>query len=106
MASISSPEAATPLAPEARRDAYLERGKAHLAADRFHAAAVEFLAAHAIDPRSFWAPHLVGIAYEKSGSLDEAVIVALTFIFTLMYVALRFLLDVLYVLLDPRVRYG
>jgi peptide/nickel transport system permease protein len=44
--------------------------------------------------------------FDAVGSLDEAVIVALTFIFTLMYVALRFLLDVLYVLLDPRVRYG
>ncbi|CAA9568059.1 MAG: Oligopeptide transport system permease protein OppB [uncultured Thermomicrobiales bacterium] len=40
-----------------------------------------------------------------SGTPDEGVIVALTFIFTLMYVAARFLLDILYVLLDPRVRY-
>jgi peptide/nickel transport system permease protein len=44
--------------------------------------------------------------FDAVGSLDEAVIVALTFIFTLMYVVLRFLLDVIYVLLDPRVRYG
>jgi peptide/nickel transport system permease protein len=44
--------------------------------------------------------------FDAVGSLDEAVIVALTFIFTLMYVVLRFFLDVLYVLLDPRVRYG
>lgn len=40
-----------------------------------------------------------------SGTPDEGVIVALTFIFTLMYVVARFILDVLYVLLDPRVRY-
>jgi len=40
------------------------------------------------------------------GQPDEAVIVALTFVFTLIYVASRFLLDILYVLLDPRVRYG
>ena len=33
-------------------------------------------------------------------------IVALTFIFTLLYVVLRFVLDVLYMALDPRVRYG
>lgn len=39
-----------------------------------------------------------------SGTPDEGVIVALTFIFTLVYVAARFLLDILYVLLDPRVR--
>ena len=36
---------------------------------------------------------------------DEAVIVALTFLFTLLYVASRFVLEVLYLLLDPRVRY-
>lgn len=40
-----------------------------------------------------------------SGTPDEGVIVALTFIFTLIYVVARFVLDVLYVLLDPRVRY-
>jgi peptide/nickel transport system permease protein len=32
--------------------------------------------------------------------------VALTFVFTLLYVVLRFLLDILYTLLDPRVRYS
>ena len=31
---------------------------------------------------------------------------ALTFIFTLMYVVARFVLEVLYLLLDPRVRYS
>ena len=41
-----------------------------------------------------------------AGQPDEAVVVALTFIFTLMYVVLRFVLDVLYVVLDPRVRYA
>ena len=40
-----------------------------------------------------------------TGTPDEGVIVALTFVFTLMYVAARFLLEVLYVVLDPRVRY-
>lgn len=40
-----------------------------------------------------------------SGTPDEGVIVALTFVFTLMYVVSRFVLDILYVLLDPRVRY-
>jgi peptide/nickel transport system permease protein len=40
-----------------------------------------------------------------SGTPDEGVIVALTFIFTLIYVIARFILDVLYVILDPRVRY-
>jgi len=40
-----------------------------------------------------------------SGTPDEGVIVALTFIFTLIYVVARFILDILYVMLDPRVRY-
>lgn len=40
-----------------------------------------------------------------TGTPDEGVIIALTFMFTLMYVILRFVLDVLYILLDPRVRY-
>ncbi|HEY8446634.1 MAG TPA: ABC transporter permease [Thermomicrobiales bacterium] len=40
-----------------------------------------------------------------SGQPDEGVIVALTFLFTLIYVVARFILDVLYVILDPRVRY-
>jgi peptide/nickel transport system permease protein len=45
--------------------------------------------------------------YESiSGIPDEGVIVALTFVFTLMYVILRFILDILYVMLDPRVRYA
>jgi peptide/nickel transport system permease protein len=37
---------------------------------------------------------------------DEGVIVALTFVFTLLYVLARFVLDILYVVLDPRVRYS
>jgi len=41
-----------------------------------------------------------------AGQPDEAVIVALTFVFTLIYVVSRFALDIIYVLLDPRVRYG
>jgi peptide/nickel transport system permease protein len=39
-----------------------------------------------------------------TGTPDEAVIVALTFVFTLLYLVARFLLDILYVVLDPRVR--
>ncbi len=40
-----------------------------------------------------------------AGTPDEMVIVALTFVFTLLYVVARMILEVLYVLLDPRVRY-
>jgi peptide/nickel transport system permease protein len=40
-----------------------------------------------------------------NGTPDEGLIVALTFIFTLLYIAARFILDILYVVLDPRVRF-
>lgn len=41
-----------------------------------------------------------------AGTPDEMVIVALTFVYTLIYVVARMVLEVLYVFLDPRVRYG
>ncbi len=41
-----------------------------------------------------------------AGTPDEMVIVALTFVYTLLYVGARMILEVLYVFLDPRVRYG
>jgi peptide/nickel transport system permease protein len=40
-----------------------------------------------------------------SGDPDEAIIIGLTFMFTLIYVIARLILEVLYVFLDPRVRY-
>ena len=39
------------------------------------------------------------------GTPDEGLIVALTFIFTLIYLVSRFILDILYLWADPRVRY-
>ncbi len=41
-----------------------------------------------------------------AGTPDENVIVALTFMFTLIYVGIRLLLEVLYFFLDPRVSYA
>lgn len=41
-----------------------------------------------------------------AGTPDEGVIVALTFMFTLMYVGIRLLLEVIYIFLDPRVSYA
>ncbi len=41
-----------------------------------------------------------------AGTPDEGVIVALTFMFTLMYVGIRLLLEILYLFLDPRVSYS
>ena len=40
-----------------------------------------------------------------AGTPDEMVIVALTFVYTLLYVTARMVLEILYILLDPRVRY-
>lgn len=49
----------------------------------------------------------MGLLYfEAIMSVDEALILALTYIFTLIYIIARFVLEVLYVLVDPRVRYA
>ena len=48
----------------------------------------------------------MGLLYRQSIlSVDERLILALTYIYTLTYVASRFVLEVLYIILDPRVRY-
>jgi peptide/nickel transport system permease protein len=48
----------------------------------------------------------MGLLYfEAIMSVDEALILALTYIYTLIYVVIRFALEVLYVIVDPRVRY-
>lgn len=49
-------------------------------------------------------PGIGRLYYDAIVQADEAVIVALTFIFTVVYAVARFVLEVLYVLLDPRVR--
>lgn len=41
-----------------------------------------------------------------AGTPDEGVIVALTFVFTFLYILARMFLEVMYVFLDPRVRYS
>jgi peptide/nickel transport system permease protein len=50
-------------------------------------------------------PGMGRLYYDAVMSLDENVIVALTFLFTLIYIVSRFILEVLYIVLDPRVRY-
>ena len=59
-----------------------------------------------ITERIFNWPGMGLLFFDAIGSLDEGVVVALTFVFTLIYVVVRFVLDILYVLLDPRVRYS
>jgi peptide/nickel transport system permease protein len=51
-------------------------------------------------------PGIGRLFFDAIGSLDEGVIVALTFVYTLIYIISRFILDILYVVLDPRVRYS
>ena len=41
--------------------------------------------------------------YEAILNIDEPLILALTYVFTLIYVAARFILEILYILVDPRV---
>ncbi|MDA1095772.1 MAG: ABC transporter permease [Chloroflexi bacterium] len=50
-------------------------------------------------------PGMGRLYFDAITTADEGVIVALTFIFTLMYVMARFVLELLYVVLDPRIRY-
>ncbi len=50
-------------------------------------------------------PGMGRLYYDAITQADEAVIIALTFMFALLYVAARFILEVLYVILDPRIRY-
>ena len=50
-------------------------------------------------------PGMGRLYYEAIITLDEPLIVALTFLFTLIYIAARFILEILYVIFDPRVRY-
>ena len=51
-------------------------------------------------------PGMGRLYYEAILAVDESVVVALTFMFTLIYVTARFTLDVLYIVVDPRVRYS
>ncbi|MSQ21995.1 MAG: ABC transporter permease [Dehalococcoidia bacterium] len=50
-------------------------------------------------------PGMGRLYYDAILTADEGVIVALTFMFTLIYVVARFALEVIYVVLDPRIRY-
>ena len=50
-------------------------------------------------------PGMGRLFFDAITQADEGVIIALTFMFTLLYVAARFILEVLYVILDPRIRY-
>jgi len=51
-------------------------------------------------------PGMGRLYYDAILAADESVIVALTFIFTLIYIFARFILEILYLILDPRIRYA
>jgi peptide/nickel transport system permease protein len=51
-------------------------------------------------------PGMGRLYYDAILAADESVIVALTFIFTLIYIAARFTLEIVYLFLDPRIRYS
>ena len=50
-------------------------------------------------------PGMGRLYYDAILAVDESVVVALTFMFTLIYITARFTLEVLYIIVDPRVRY-
>ncbi len=50
-------------------------------------------------------PGMGRLFYDAVATNDESLILALTYMFTLIYVIARFILEILYVVLDPRVRY-
>ena len=49
-------------------------------------------------------PGMGSLYYQAITSLEEGLIAALTYIYTLIYVAARFILEILYIALDPRIR--
>lgn len=50
-------------------------------------------------------PGIGSLYFNAIMSVDESLILALTYMFTLVYVIARFILEILYVIVDPRVRY-
>jgi len=50
-------------------------------------------------------PGMGSLYYDAITSLDINLVLALTYMYTLVYVIARFVLEVLYIVLDPRVRY-
>ncbi len=49
-------------------------------------------------------PGMGRLYYEAITSFDEGLVIALTYLYTLIYIGSRFILEILYVILDPRVR--
>jgi len=62
------------------------------------------ISGYIITERVFNWPGMGSLYYHAITALDEPVIFALTYIFTLVYIVARFILEILYVAVDPRIR--
>jgi len=62
------------------------------------------ISGYIITERVFNWPGMGSLYYHAITALDEPVIFALTYIFTLVYIVARFVLEILYVVVDPRIR--
>jgi peptide/nickel transport system permease protein len=62
------------------------------------------ISGYIITERVFNWPGMGLLFYNAIRALDEPVIFALTYIFTLVYIVARFVLEILYIVVDPRIR--
>ncbi|MEM1597053.1 MAG: ABC transporter permease [Pyrobaculum sp.] len=62
------------------------------------------ISGYIITERVFNWPGMGSLYYAAITALDEPVIFALTYVFTLVYIVARFILEVLYIVIDPRIR--
>jgi len=62
------------------------------------------ISGYIITERVFNWPGMGSLFYNAIRALDEPVIFALTYIFTLVYIVARFVLEMLYIVVDPRIR--
>jgi peptide/nickel transport system permease protein len=62
------------------------------------------ISGYIITERVFNWPGMGSLYYNAIRALDEPVIFALTYIFTLVYIVARFVLEILYIVVDPRIR--
>lgn len=63
------------------------------------------ISGYIITERVFNWPGLGTLFYNAILATDEPVIFALVYVFTLVYVVARFILEILYIIVDPRIRY-
>jgi peptide/nickel transport system permease protein len=62
------------------------------------------ISGYIITERVFNWPGMGSLYYDAIRALDEPVIFALTYIITLVYIVARFVLEMLYIVVDPRIR--